>query len=156
MHGPSLCDDLLPEGWYRFVGAAGTKMPTMRVPAFRCDTDFSGWLDGTHPTMEDDKVYRKVCFSDRVKSCKHTKTIFVKNCGSYFIYRLNTPPGCSSRYCSADWMWSKYTSRSKRIHKSLSRYMCIRFWHVMYSTFLLYRQHYQQILTLVANRYLFH
>ena len=156
MYGPSLCDHLLPEGWYRFVGAAGTKMPTMRVPAFRCGTDFSGWLDGAHPTMEDDKVYRKVCLSDRVPSCKYTQTIFVKNCGSYFIYRLKTPLGCSLRYCGADWMWSKYTSRGKRIHKSLSRYMCIRFWHVTYLTFLLYRQHYQQILTLVANRYLFH
>ena len=77
-------------------------MPTMRVPAFRCGTDYSGWLNGAHPTMEDDKVNRKVCFSDRVKSCKYKKTIVVKNCGSYFIYRLNTPPGCSSAYCGAD------------------------------------------------------
>ena len=102
VYGPQLCDKSLPVGWYRFVGAAGTRMPTTRVPAYRCGTGWSGWLDGAHPTMEDDKVYRKVCFSDRVKSCKYTKTIFVKNCGSYFIYRLKTPPACSSRYCSAD------------------------------------------------------
>ena len=48
LHGPSLCDCLLPEGWYRFVGAAGTKMPTTRVPAYRCGADWSGWLDGAH------------------------------------------------------------------------------------------------------------
>ena len=30
------------------------------------------------------------------------------------------------------------------------------FQYVTYLTFLLYREHYQQILTLVANRYLFH
>ena len=33
---------------------------------------------------------------------------------------------------------------------------CTRFWHATYSTFLLYRQYYQQFLTLVANKYLFH
>ena len=48
-----LCDYQLPEGWYRFVGAAGTKMPTTRVPAFRCGTNWSGWLNGAHPTVED-------------------------------------------------------------------------------------------------------
>ena len=37
------------------------------------------------------------------------------------------PPSCTSRYCGTDWMWSKYTLRSKKTHKSLRRYMCIRF-----------------------------
>ena len=37
-----LCDDQLPEGWYRFVGAAGTKMSTTRVPAYRCSQ--AGWM----------------------------------------------------------------------------------------------------------------
>ena len=40
-------------------------MPTTRVPAFRCGTDWPGWLDGAHPTVEDDKVKRTVRFSDR-------------------------------------------------------------------------------------------
>ena len=102
LNGPSLCDDLLPEGWYRFVGAAGTKMPTTRVPAFRCGTDWPGWLDGAHPTVEDGEVFRKVCFSDRSTGCRYTKIIFVKNCGSYFIYKLIKPQICLSRYCSAD------------------------------------------------------
>ena len=35
-HGSLLCDDQLPEGWYRFVGAAGTKMPTTRVQEKGC------------------------------------------------------------------------------------------------------------------------
>ena len=38
---------------YRFVGTAGTKMPTTRVPAYRCG---SGWLDDAHPTVEDGKL----------------------------------------------------------------------------------------------------
>ena len=45
------------------------KMPTTRVPAYRCDTDCSSRLDGAHPTVEDDEVLRKVCFSNRPTGC---------------------------------------------------------------------------------------
>ena len=90
-------------GWYRLVGAAGTKMPTTRVPAFRCGTYWSGWLNAAHPTMEEGEVRRTVCFSDRYTGCKHITNIFVKNCGSYFIYNLLRPTGsCPLRYCSTD------------------------------------------------------
>ena len=34
-------------------------MPTTRVPAFRCGTDWSSWLDGAHPTVEDDEVRKR-------------------------------------------------------------------------------------------------
>nr|XP_058961199.1 uromodulin-like [Pocillopora verrucosa] len=101
-HGSELCDNSLPEGWYRFVGAAGTKMPTTRVPAFRCGTVWSGWLNGAHPTVDNDEVSRKVCYSDRSSGCRHSSTISVKNCGSFFIYKLAQPPICSSRYCGTD------------------------------------------------------
>ena len=97
-----LCDRQLSEGWYRLVGAAGTEMPTRRVPAYRCGTDWPGWLDGIHPTVEDGKVQRTVCFSDRSDGCKWSKTIFVKNCGSYYIYKLSKPPNCDARYCGTD------------------------------------------------------
>ena len=103
IHGPSFCDNSLLEGWHRFVGVAGTKMPVTRVKAYRCGTDWSGWLDGTHPTVEDGEVRREVCFSDRPIGCKYSKKIFVKNCGPYFIYKLY-PTICSSRYCVTDWM----------------------------------------------------
>ena len=100
--GLGLCDIDLPEGWYRFVGAAGTKMPTTRVPAHRCGTDWPGWFYGAHPTAEDGKVSRRVCFSHRHTGCQYIKKIIVKNCGSYFIYKLFRPQGCASRYCGTD------------------------------------------------------
>ena len=100
--GPVLCDGQLPEEWYRFVRAAGTKMPTTRVPAFRCGTDWSGWLDGAHPTVEDGEVSRKVCFSDRLYGCRYSNNIYVKNCGHYFIYKLMAPRACDTRYCGTD------------------------------------------------------
>ena len=100
--GSELCDNQLPEGWYRFVGAAGTKMPTTRVPAYRCGTDWSGWLITAHPTVEDGEVRGKVCFSDRLTGCKYLKGISVKTCGTYFIYKLRQPSACNSRYCGTD------------------------------------------------------
>ena len=90
-YGSELCDSRLPQGWYCFVGAAGTKMPTTRVPAYRCGGDWLGWLDDTHPTVLDGKVKRMVCFSDRSTGCKYAITIAVKNCGSHFICKLYSP-----------------------------------------------------------------
>ena len=74
-----LCDSQLRKGWYRFVGAAGTRMPTERVQAFRCGTNWPGWLTTTHPTVEDGEVRGMVCFNDRSTGCQYSKKIFVKN-----------------------------------------------------------------------------
>ena len=103
----TLCDRQLAVGWYRFVGAAGTKMPTKRVPAFRCGTDWSGWLMTAHPTTEDGEVNRMVCFSDRSTACEEERSIFVKNCGLYYIYKLFAPNDCPKRFCGTDEKWSK-------------------------------------------------
>ena len=108
--GSELCDDQLHKGWYRFVGAAGTNMPTTRVPAYKCGTDWSGWLNGAHPTVEDGEVKRTVCFNSRLTGCKDTINISVKNCSSYYIYELFQPSSCSVRFCSTDWLcWEKRT-----------------------------------------------
>ena len=56
------CDRNL-KGWYRFQGAAGTRMPTSCTPKHRCSTGATGWLNGSHPTVADGKVSRQVCFS---------------------------------------------------------------------------------------------
>ena len=104
-NGPELCDKELPEGWYRFVGAAGTKMPTTRVSAYSCGTAWSGWLDSEHPTVEDNEVQRQICFSVRSTSsdlCKGKRSIFVKNCGLYYIYELFAPKDCPKRFCGTD------------------------------------------------------
>ena len=61
------CDREL-KGWYRFVGAAGTKMPTTPVGPFRCGAANSGWLHDTHPTVEDSEVPKDVYFSANIES----------------------------------------------------------------------------------------
>ena len=102
--GDVFCDNLLSEGWYRFEGAAGTRMPTTVVPPFKCGTDFSGWLNGAQPTLVDGEVNRKVCFTGNKDNCKYSNHITVKNCGSFLIYKLIPPTACSLRYCGGDWL----------------------------------------------------
>ena len=55
------CDSSL-NGWYRFQGAAGTRMPTLCPPRNRCSSYGTGWLTGGHPTVAKGNVTRKVCF----------------------------------------------------------------------------------------------
>ena len=109
------CDKKLPKRWYRFVGAAGTKMPTTRVPAYRCGTDWSGWLMTAHPSVEDGKVNGKVCFSARTadSNCEEKWSIFVKNRGLYYIYELLAPNDCPKRFCGTGEKWSKKPHKMK-------------------------------------------
>ena len=88
--------------WYRFVGDAGTKMPTQCVPGNKCGAVYSGWLKGGHPTLADGEVLSKVCFTRSGDCCKKSINIKVKDCGSYFIYKLLKLPACPLRYCGTD------------------------------------------------------
>ena len=98
----NLCDSKL-SGWYRFSGGAGTQMAEACPKMYSCSTNSSGWLNGTHPTVAEGIVQRKVCFSQRVSQffndcCYHSKNISVRNCGAFYVYRLD-PPDYYSRYC---------------------------------------------------------
>ena len=97
----SQCDNTL-NGWYRFQGAAGTKMATTCPPRNGCDASFPGWLSDDHPTVADGKVRRKVCFHKDGNCCEISVNIQVKNCGSYYIYKLRPLSRCNSRYCGTD------------------------------------------------------
>ncbi|XP_046857656.1 neurogenic locus notch homolog protein 2-like [Xenia sp. Carnegie-2017] len=102
-HGGSLqCDFHLTKGWYRFSGGAGTKMPESCVPKNRCGTHASGWLNGTHPTVDEGIVTRKVCYHWVRMCCDWSNHIKVINCGPYFIYKLVPTFGCYFRYCGTD------------------------------------------------------
>ena len=78
--------DLVP-GWYRFQGAAGDRMADNCVPMDHCGTKYPGWLNGTHPTVAEGVVIRRVCFSED-QCCFRYQNIRVKNCGAYFVYAL--------------------------------------------------------------------
>ena len=72
-----MCDNWLSEGWYRFEGAAGTKMPTTSVDDYHCNTVFSGWLNGAEPTVRDGEVFRTVCFTRAYQTLSPVRRTFV-------------------------------------------------------------------------------
>ena len=94
------CDRNLKEDWYRFSAEAGTSIATQCIPeAQRCGTDLPGWMDGAHPTVDEGVISRNVCFSGYHKCCYRNVTINVRNCSSFFVYRLKPLSYCNSRYC---------------------------------------------------------
>lgn len=95
------CDNWV-NGWYRFGGAAGTKMRTKCPPRNRCGANHPAWLKGGHPTVAEGIATRKVCIHVSGGCCDRSLNIKVKNCGSYYIYKLTAPPLCDVRYCGTD------------------------------------------------------
>ena len=105
--GSAGCDSSI-SGWYRFGGAAGTQLPTSCVPRTNtniniCGTHGVSWLNGAHPSLDEGKVTRQVCFSWESNCCAVDKNIEVINCGIFYIYNLVPLSGwCQRRYCGTD------------------------------------------------------
>ena len=94
------CDQAdLSFGWYRFTGAAGDMMQTTCPKIYHCGTDFPGWMSGSHPTVAEGVVTRKVCYHKRSDCCNWYNNIKVKNCGFFYVYELQKTPLCPLRYC---------------------------------------------------------
>ena len=85
--------------WYRFTGAAGDRMPTSCVPKDRCGTHAPGWLNGSHPSVEEGIVTRRVCYHWNSNCCNWKNDIQIQNCGPFYVYRLVKTPVCWLRYC---------------------------------------------------------
>ncbi|XP_015763752.1 PREDICTED: uncharacterized protein LOC107342772 isoform X3 [Acropora digitifera] len=98
-YGYYQCDNYLPFGWYRFRGAAGTQMPTKCVAKNRCSSHAPGWLNASHPSVEDGIVTAKVCFHWSSGCCTWSTYIRVRNCSGFYVYELRPPPTCWLRYC---------------------------------------------------------
>ena len=76
-------------------------MATTCLPLKRCGTVYPGWMNGSHPTVAEGKVIRKVWFTK--ESCYGDWWIIqVKNCGPFYIYKFSGTPGCDMRFCGAD------------------------------------------------------
>ncbi|XP_035689590.1 von Willebrand factor D and EGF domain-containing protein-like [Branchiostoma floridae] len=95
---PNVCDNDMEEGWYRFTHAGGT-IPTSCVPVFHCSTEYTIWMNGSHPT-DDDIVDRVACVNtgegDSCCSDQYSMTIQVKRCPTpghtYYVYKLVPVP----------------------------------------------------------------
>ena len=87
-------------GWYRFTGNAGDMMATLCVPMRRCNTHATGWMNGSHPTIAEGTVTRRVCFHWSGNCCRFQVNVRVKNCGRFYVYYLVKSKSCFLRYCS--------------------------------------------------------
>ena len=87
------------DGYYRFTGAAGTRLAESGGDGslyHKCGTGYGGYLDGGHPGVGEGEVSRTVLFDDSNGGHTYTRDITVTNCGEYFVYKLlSTPCG----YC---------------------------------------------------------
>ncbi|RDD43574.1 Neurogenic locus notch-like protein 1, partial [Trichoplax sp. H2] len=105
---PMRCDENnIESSWYRLTSYVGVSfmLPTHCPTALRCQTSSPGWINGSHPRVEDGIVNRTVCFNWNNNCCFKTHDIMVKNCKGYHIYYLSSLtryqyPTCS-RYCTS-------------------------------------------------------
>ncbi|XP_027038417.1 uromodulin-like [Pocillopora damicornis] len=93
-------DDSLVPGWYRFQSGSYTKMLDHCVSDHRCHTDITGWLNGTHPSLEDGVVNRQACFHGYYNCCYGRVQIQVRSCEGFYVYYLNPSPAGKFRYCA--------------------------------------------------------
>lgn len=111
------CDNHL-QGWYRFVGEGGVKMPEACVEIYRCHTSAPMWLAGPHPILGDGIVSRTACANWNENCCFWSTEVQVKACseesGSYHVYRLQGTPECSLRYCTGKQQWQDRVTFSAR------------------------------------------
>ena len=92
------CDNNL-NGWYRFKGPAGDQLSEHCVPKIHCGTHSTGWLNGTHPAVNDGVVSRWVCFNWKKDCCTFRVRVHVRNCKGFYVYKLAPVPSCNLRYC---------------------------------------------------------
>ena len=95
------CDSDLAEGWFRFLNDKHLSEYCAKYHA--CSTDSPGWLVGGHPSVSAGRVTKKVCFGRKLTYsclCSYHTYITVRNCGSFYVYKLKPTPVCHLRYCT--------------------------------------------------------
>ena len=107
-----LCDANL-NGWYRFTGEAGTQMADSCVNMYHCGTESPGWLNGTHPDLNDGAVKRQVCFSSFDNCCHYSNEITVQHCGAFYVYKLEGQSLGNLRYCGNGLPYAQGINKNK-------------------------------------------
>lgn len=91
--------------WYKVTGDAGNALAAVDTPpSDRCGTKSRVYLKENHPEPSDGEVTRKVCIAKNNNPCQREVNIKVKNCGSFYLYKLaRVRDHCSPltwRYCT--------------------------------------------------------
>lgn len=107
---PMICDDLLTERWYRFVGKSGNQMADHVVDQFHCGTMVPVYMTDSHPTKYNEEKNVKVCMSYNKNPCypdpwnikvMRCKKTILGNEEDFYVYKLKPVPGCNVAYCGA-------------------------------------------------------
>ncbi|XP_038618932.1 uromodulin-like [Tachyglossus aculeatus] len=93
--------DINRQGWHRFMGRGGVRMPETCVPINRCNTAAPMWLRGQHPSSEEGIVNRTACAHWSENCCLWQTNVQVKACpGGFYVYNLTGTPVCQLAYCT--------------------------------------------------------
>ena len=84
------------------------------VDRYRCDTYYPGWLNGSHPTVNEAVVQRRVCFGFHGHCCIYSTYIRVRNCGDFYVYQLKPLTLWYLRYCGNGYVSSTPTTPGTR------------------------------------------
>ncbi|XP_036413131.1 uncharacterized protein LOC118797939 [Colossoma macropomum] len=103
--GGSNCDgNNIWAGWYRLLyNGMSVRMADSCVIRSRCGADFTLWLNGSHPQIENGIVARGVCGMSGSDCCYYRSIpIRVKACpGNYYVYEFVRPTVfCYVAYCA--------------------------------------------------------
>ena len=95
--------DLYLKNWFAFNGSAGDLIATSCVASNHCGTSVPGWMLGRHPSVVEGVVRRFACFSQKQQCCMYSVSIRVRNCSSFYVYKLDSVPSfsVSFRMCGA-------------------------------------------------------
>ena len=85
-------------GWYRFMGAAGTRM-AQEFPGYqKAGAKAPGWLSQEPPSTPGEQQSITVCF-DPYEQCDISSVVAdVLNCGAYLLYQLPNTRNCPLKY----------------------------------------------------------
>ncbi|CAH3143665.1 unnamed protein product [Pocillopora meandrina] len=93
-------DSSLIPGWYRFQSYLYEKMLNYSVGHHKCHSDLTGWLKGSHPSIENGIVDREVCFFGYNNCCYRRVHVRVRKCNGFYVYFLKPSPPGNFRYCA--------------------------------------------------------
>ena len=95
--------DLYLKSWFAFNGSAGDLIATSCVASNHCGTSVPGWMLGRHPSVVEGVVRRSACFSQKQQCCMYSLSMRVRNCSSFYVYKMDSMPSLSVsfRLCGA-------------------------------------------------------
>lgn len=81
-------------------------MATRCIPRNRCNSQMSGWISGSNPSVADGKVTRTACMHSSSGCCTYYySSVEIRNCSGFYVYNLPPTSTCHSRYCGVNSKW---------------------------------------------------